>query len=85
MAQQIQKLPAVLERYPLSRSAFYRDMAEGLFPKPVSLGARAVGWPTHEVDAIISARIAGKEASEIRRIVIALEAARNVDGKGAAV
>jgi prophage regulatory protein len=42
----------------------------------VSLGARAVGWPSGEVAAINAARIAGKPDEEIRALVVKLEAAR---------
>ena len=76
MVRMIARLPAVLNSYPRSRSALYRDMEEGIFPKPVSIGARAVGWPTTEVDAMVAARISGKSDNEIRTLVKTLEAAR---------
>jgi prophage regulatory protein len=60
----------------LSRSTLYLRIAEGTFPKPVSLGARAVGWPANEVEALNAARIAGKTNSEIRNLVAKMEAAR---------
>ena len=59
-----------------SRSTVYLRMSEGLWPRPVRLGRRAVGWPAREVDAVNAARIAGKDDDEIRQIVVALEAAR---------
>ena len=34
------------------RSTLYLRIAQGLWPKPVSLGARAVGWPAGEVSAV---------------------------------
>jgi prophage regulatory protein len=40
------------------------------------LGARAVGWPANEVAALNAARISGKSDSEIRDLVVKLEAAR---------
>lgn len=45
---------------------------------PVLLGARSVGWPEHEIDAILLARIAGKTDAEIRELVAKLDAARRV-------
>ncbi|BDD86077.1 hypothetical protein DPPLL_04420 [Desulfofustis limnaeus] len=45
-------------------------------PKPVSTGPRTVGLPSDEIDSIISARIAGKNEDDIRRLVEELEAAR---------
>ena len=66
----------VQARIGLSRSTLYLRIAEGTFPKPVSLGARAVGWPASEVEALNAARISGKSNSEIRDLVVKLEAAR---------
>lgn len=72
----ISRLPMVLAKRGRSRSAHYLDIQEGLFTHPVSIGARAVGWPDHEVEAINAARIAGKSDDEIRALVKRLEAAR---------
>ena len=60
----------------LSRSTIYLRIGQGLWPRPVSLGARAVGWPASEVNAINAARIAGKSDADIRALVTRLEAAR---------
>ena len=46
----ILRLPAVKARTGLSRSTIYLRIAEGSFPKPVSLGGRAVGWIEAEVN-----------------------------------
>ena len=40
-----------------SRSTIYLRISQGLWPKPVSLGARAVGWPAAEVATMNAARI----------------------------
>lgn len=72
----ILRLPAVLFESGLSRSTIYMRISEGLWPKPVSLGARSVGWPATEVAAINAARISGKSDQEIRELVLSLEAAR---------
>ena len=61
-----------------SRSTIYLRIAQGLWPKPVRLGRRAVGWPAREVAAINSARIAGKSDSEIRALVADLVGRRSV-------
>jgi prophage regulatory protein len=34
----------------LSRSSIYKFVSENKFPKPVSLGARAVGWVEADID-----------------------------------
>lgn len=72
----ILRLPAVKNRYGCSRSTLYLRISQGLWTKPVHLGARSVGWPASEVDALIAARIAGKSDEEIRVLVQQLEAAR---------
>jgi prophage regulatory protein len=76
MADRILRLPAVIDRYGKSRSSIYDDMARGLFPRPISLGTRACGWPENELDAIIRARIAGKSAEDIRHLVAEIVARR---------
>jgi prophage regulatory protein len=59
-----------------SRSTIYLRIAQGLWPKPVRIGPRAVGWPAGEIFAMNAARIAGQPDSEIRRLVTELHAAR---------
>jgi len=76
MLPTILRLPAVKSESGLSRSTIYLRIAQGLWTKPVSLGARAVGWPSSEVVTINAARIAGKTDVEIRTLVIKLEADR---------
>lgn len=61
-----------------SRSTIYLRISQGLWPHPVRLGARAVGWPAAEVDAMNAARIAGVTDGDIRYIVEKLEAARKL-------
>lgn len=59
-----------------SRSGIYLDISQRLFPKPVRLGSRAVGWLATEVDAMNAARVAGCSDAEIRELVAKLEGAR---------
>ena len=49
--------PAVKARTGLSRSTIYLRISEDRFPKPVSLGGRAVGWIEAEVNDWLNARI----------------------------
>ena len=51
------RLLEVLARTGLSRSTIYVRLDQGCFPRPVSLGARAVGWIEAEVDEWIRERI----------------------------
>lgn len=60
-----------------SRSTIYLRIAQGLWPRAISLGARAVGWPASEVSALNSARIAGLSDNQIRQLVVDLVAARH--------
>ena len=76
MLQTILRLPAVKSESGLSRSTIYLRISQGLWTKPVSLGARAVGWPSGEVAALNAARIASKTDDEVRALVAKLEAAR---------
>jgi len=76
MTHTILRIPAVKFESGLSRSTIYLRIDQGLWTKPVSLGARAVGWPSDEVAAINAARIAGKTDEEVRSLVAKLEAAR---------
>lgn len=76
MPQTILRLPSVMAQSGLSRSTVYLRISQGLWPKPVSLGARAVGWPAAEVAAVIAARIAGKADDEVRQLVSKLDIAR---------
>ena len=59
MTNFILRLPAVKMRTGLSRSSIYLRIAQGTFPAPVSLGARAVGWVKSEVEDWLARQIAG--------------------------
>jgi prophage regulatory protein len=76
MTHTILRLPDIKTSTGLSRSTIYLRIAQMVFPKPVSLGGRAVGWPANEVAALNAARIAGKSDDEIRDLVVKLQAAR---------
>ncbi len=82
MTTTILRLPAVKSETGLARSTIYLRISQGLWPKPVSLGARAVGWPAGEIDALNAARIAGKSEDDIRALVEKLEAARKSADRG---
>lgn len=47
----------VEQRTGLSRSTIYLHIKEGSFPRPINLGARAVGWLENEIDAWLIARL----------------------------
>lgn len=85
MPQTILRLPAVKAHSGYSRSIIYLRITQGLWPRPVSLGARAVGWPASEVTALNAARIAGQSDTDIRKLVTRLEAQRRVSKDEGAV
>lgn len=70
------RLPDVKQRLGLSEPTIYRHMKDGLLPKCVCVGPRAVAWPSDEIEAITSARVSGKDDAAIRALVKELTAAR---------
>lgn len=60
--QRVLRKPAVKARIGISAdSTLYDLMAAGQFPRPINLGARAVGWIESEVDAWIETRMAERD------------------------
>lgn len=72
----ILRLPGVRSESGYSRSTIYLRIAQGLWPKPIRLGPRAVGWPALEVAAMNRARVANRSDAELKSLVCELEAAR---------
>lgn len=56
------RLPEVLRRVPMGRTAWYKAMKDGTAPAPVKLGAVAM-WPEHEIEALARRLIAERQAS----------------------
>lgn len=73
----ILRMPAVkAETGHRSHASIYSAIKAGLFTTGVAIGPRSKGWPSEEVKAINSARIAGKSELEIRELVTRLHAER---------
>lgn len=70
--QRIMRLPEVLKTVGLSRSTLYKQISIGLFPAQISLGARAKGWLSQEVEALIEARASGATDDSIKKLLNAL-------------
>ncbi|WP_253391708.1 helix-turn-helix transcriptional regulator [Pseudomonas citronellolis] len=51
------RLKEVMGSTGLARSTVYKYVSEGIFPKPVSLGDRCVGWLESEVHNWILERV----------------------------
>ena len=52
-----------------SDTSVQNAVRDGLCTKPVAIGARAIGWPSREIEVLVNARIAGKTNDEIRALV----------------
>lgn len=77
------RLPVVCARIGISRNTVYRWGAEGIFPRPVRLGANCAVWPDDEIDAVLSARTAGADDAAVRALVARLHAARTAGAEAA--
>jgi len=62
MANAVLRLPDVIKRTGLRRSALYLRIAANEFPRGFSLGGNAVGWLESEVDDWIAAKAASRPA-----------------------
>jgi len=51
------RLPEVIDRTGLSRSAVYDLISKNQFPSQINLGPRSVGWVENEISDWIDARI----------------------------
>ena len=61
----------------VSKSSIYNLINSGFLTKPVKpMGGRAARWLKSELDAILSAQIAGKSGADIRDLVALLHAKR---------
>ena len=50
----LMRLPEVMARVGLKRSAIYQRMSEGRFPRSRSLGAKCAVWVEAEIDVWVS-------------------------------
>lgn len=63
MINKILRLPAVKDQTGLSRSTIYLQISKNKFPKPISLGDRAVGWLEKDIDSWLEQRIKDSQES----------------------
>ena len=59
----IMRLEEVMSVTGFKRSSVYKYVALGLFPKPVRLTGKSVGWVSVEIEDWIKARIAERDRS----------------------
>ena len=74
----IMRKPETLKKLGLSKSTLHARINDGLLPPPVSLGARAVGFIEHEIEAVLAAIVAEKSNDEIRNLVSNLVLQRQI-------
>lgn len=61
MKTNVLRLPEVETRTGLARSSIYARIAEGRFPRQISLGGRSIGWIEIEVDNWLQQKINERE------------------------
>ena len=61
--------PEVIKRLGLSKSTLSNRINQGVFPRPISLGERAVGWLEHEVDIVLAAMSVGNSKTKMKALV----------------
>lgn len=57
------RLGEVLARFPVSRSAWYQGIKDGIYPQQVKLGPRSSAWRASDINALISS-VATKEVNQ---------------------
>lgn len=57
------RLPQVLSIYPVSKSTWWKGVAEGRYPKPVKLGERATAWRVEDILALVESAVSVKEGA----------------------
>ncbi len=65
----IQRKTEVIAQMGICITTLRTRIQQGLYPPPINLGARAVGWLAHETEAVIAATAAGHGDDEIRCLV----------------
>lgn len=58
--KEIWRLKRVINVTGLSRTSIYNYMKEGSFPRPHKIGARSIGWNSHEVMSWVNAKLGGQ-------------------------
>ena len=63
----IKRKSDVIARLGIGRSTLQNRINDGIFPPPISIGGRTVGWLEHEIDATIIAMLSDKPIMELRK------------------
>tara|TARA_R110001583_G_scaffold102172_1_gene248796 strand:- start:200 stop:463 length:264 start_codon:yes stop_codon:yes gene_type:complete len=65
----IKRKSEVIARLGIGRSTLQSRINEGIFPPPITLGGRSIGWLEHEVNEAIAALVLNQSHSEIKNHV----------------
>lgn len=63
-SEAVLRWPEVAKIIPISRSHAHALAAQGKFPKPIKLGARASGWLESEINNWLAERVAESRPDE---------------------
>ena len=64
-SRSIIRMAALRKKVQRCRTSIYTDVRAGLFPSPIPLGKRSVGWLEHEVDEWIERRAESRRAVKV--------------------
>ena len=68
---------SVLEKTGLKRSSLYKLIHLGTFPKPIKITAKAVAWPSNEVEDWVKNRIlSGQQNVTEQNFAVSLKGAK---------
>ena len=82
------KLPEIISKAQVinaigfSKSTLSNRINDGLFPTPLNLGGRRVGFPLYEYQAVLTAMIAEQSPEEIKALVTDLIKQRKQNIRG---
>lgn len=68
-APRILRKPDVIALTNLSKSTLYNRIKDGLWPTPISLGPRAIGFIQSECEAVLQSMIAEQSPQQIKALV----------------
>ena len=53
-SEKLLRLPAVLDRVPVSRAAWWKGVKDGRYPLGIKLGPRTTAWRASDIDKLIA-------------------------------
>lgn len=65
MSKVLIRMPEVIKRTGIGRSAIYAAIAKGKFPPPVKIGERASAWVEDEISEWIEERISASRTGRV--------------------